>query len=104
MSHVEFALGYRRADLLRQPQESHGVRDRRPILADALAGLFLGEAVLLAQPAVGVGLFQRIEILSLEVLDERDLEGGLVAKILHERGDIDGAPPSGQPASGARLR
>ena len=54
-----------------QPQQPDVVGHRRSILADRLGDLLLGQAELVGEPAVGVRLFDRIEVLALDVLDER---------------------------------
>ena len=60
-----------RAHLLRQPQQPHVVRDRRSILADRVGDLLLRQMELVGEPAIRVRLLDRIQILALDVLDER---------------------------------
>ena len=61
-------------DFRGQVEEAHRVGDGGPALADALGDVFLGEAEVFVQALVGGGLFNGIEILALEILDEGELE------------------------------
>ena len=86
------------ADLLGQPQQPHVVGDRRPILADRFGDLFLGQAELVAEAAIGVRFFDRIQILALDVLDERRGQQLVVGNVadddrhLEEAGALRRAP------------
>ena len=66
-------------------EEAQRVRDGRAGLADALGHLFLGEAELVDQLAVGMGLLDRIEVLALDVLDEGELELVARRELAHDR-------------------
>ena len=49
-------------------------------LVDEPAELLLGVAIILDQPPIGLRLLDRVEVLALDVLDQRDLERLLVVK------------------------
>jgi hypothetical protein len=72
----------------RKPQQPDVVRDRRPILADRLGDLFLGQAEFVAEPSVGVRLFNRIEIFPLDVLDERGGKQPIVGNVTHDHRNL----------------
>ena len=61
------------ADFGRQPQQPHVVGDRRAILADGGRDRFLRQLEFVGQPPVGLRFFDRIQIVALDVFDERDL-------------------------------
>ncbi len=70
---------------LEQPQE---VRHRRPLLADTLRDLLLRQSELFVELVIGVRLFDRVQVLTLDVLDERDLERVPFAHhLLHDDGN-----------------
>ena len=54
-------------------------------LVDQLAERFLAMAIIADQPAIGLGLLDRVEILALDILDERDLERLGVAEVADDR-------------------
>ena len=76
------------------------VRDRRAILADRIGQRFLRHRAFVEQPPVGGRLVDRIEVLPLDVLDQRDLQQLVVADLAHdhgrpqEAGNLRGAPPA----------
>ena len=74
VAHREPAGAKVRADELGQLEQTETVRDRAPILAHPLGQIFLGPAELGEQPLIGLGLLDRIQVLTQEVLDERELE------------------------------
>ena len=86
------------AHLVRQLQQPQVVGDRRAILADRVGDLFLRQVELVDEPAIGVRLFDRIEILALDVLDQRHREQPVVGDVadddrdLEQAGALRGAP------------
>ena len=56
---------------LQQPQE---VGDRAAVLADGRGDLVLRQPELVRQPLIGQRLVDRVQVLALDVLDERQLE------------------------------
>ena len=67
-----------------QIQQAQQVGHRNARLAYRIGDLLLGEAELVSQPLQGVGLFQRVEILALDVLDERHGRSLLIANITNQ--------------------
>ena len=67
---VEYSLLHRG----RQLQQAHGVVDGKAAFAHALPDLFLRQSKLFGQLLVSGSLFQWIEVLALQILDERKLE------------------------------
>ena len=74
MAHRERARRDVRAHFLRQAQQAHVVGDRRAILPDRGGDLLLRQLEFVGEPPVGRRFFDRIEILALDVLDQRDGE------------------------------
>ena len=56
-------------------------------LVDDLRQLILGVAVSLDELAVGLGFLQRVEILALDILDQRDLGSRRIVDFADNRGD-----------------
>ena len=72
VSHRQRARREVRAHFLWQAQEPHVVGDRRTILPDGVGNLLLCEMEVVGETTIGLRLFDRIEILALDVLDQRD--------------------------------
>ncbi len=68
----------------RKLEQAKNVRDGRPVLAQTLGQRFLGVSVIANQPVVGLRELDGVEVLALDVLDQRELEGGLDAHVLHD--------------------
>ena len=71
----EGARGEELLHLVGQLEQPERVGDARPVPADALADLLLRQPELLDEPSIALGLLERVEVRSLEVLDQRQLEG-----------------------------
>src|ERR1051326_3158086 len=67
---------------LRQLHQAQKVRDRRALFADLLRDLFLRQSEFFVQLVIGVRFFDRVEVLALDVLDERELQGVAVGRAL----------------------
>jgi hypothetical protein len=65
-------------------QQSDGVSDRGSVFAGALGYLLLGEDEFVHQALKGAGLFDGIQILALEILDQGHLERHLVAHVAND--------------------
>jgi len=74
VTHAEEILGDVALDLAVEGEQAKAVRDGGSTLADALSGGLLGEVEVADETGVTLGLFDRVEALALEVLDEP--EGG----------------------------
>jgi hypothetical protein len=73
---------------LRKLEESKHVRDGRAILSDRFGDLLLSQTELPRQPVVPLSLFNRIQIGSLEVFDEREGKDCPVVYFLDDRRDL----------------
>ena len=71
-----------------EAQEPHQIRNGRSVLPHPGRHLLLGVTELRDEPAVGRGLFNGIEILALDVLDEGDLEHLMIGHFPHQHGDF----------------
>jgi hypothetical protein len=88
-------------DFRRELEQPQRVGDGRPRPAHTLGDLLVGEPEALLEGAVGLGLFDRVEVGALEVLDQRELEQLAVVLDLpdhdgddREPGALRGPPPS----------
>src|SRR4051812_28650761 len=90
----------------RQRQQPQRVSDMAAALADGFGKTRLGAAKLLHQPAIGLGLLERRQILALQVLDQRDFQRlGIRQRADDDRNFVHpdalrGAPP---PLAGNQL-
>ena len=57
-------------------------------LVDELAELLLGMAIFVDQPLIGLRLLDRVEVLALDILDQRDFERFVVAELADDRRDF----------------
>ena len=73
MTHRELSGRQPPLHRLGQFQKPQKIRDRRSLFADAARDFLLRQAELVVQLMVGVRLFDRVEVLALNVLDEGDL-------------------------------
>jgi hypothetical protein len=83
-------------------------RPRRPVLADPAGDVFLGQVEFLAQASVTGGGFERVQVLALEVFDQRQLEHFLVGPLFpDDNGHLRQAgarrPPTPLPATISNL-
>src|SRR3978361_1213562 len=60
---------------------------------DEPAKLFLGMGIIVDEALIGMRLFDRIEVLALDILNEGDFESFLVAEFTHDRRDFVEARP-----------
>ena len=75
-------------DLVGQLQQPDQVGDGRAVQAQPPGELFLSSTVTAEILAKGRGLFDGIEVLSLQVFDHRQLEDALVVQVQHPRGNL----------------
>src|SRR5215470_13834569 len=88
MAHVELAreqVGLHGLGKLGQAQQ---IGDRAAGAADRLSRGLVGESELLDQPLQALRFLERVEILALDVLDQREGEGSLIGDRADERGDF----------------
>ena len=81
------AVRDRGLDARGEVEQAQRVRDRRSGAADAGRDVLLAEPELLDELAVGVGRLERVEVLALEVLDEREFELLAIGELAHDRRD-----------------
>ena len=88
-------------------QQPHEVRDRRAILADRRGDVFLLQVEFVGEAAVGERLFDRVQVLALDVFDQRHLEQRLLLArrdVAHDDRHAQQAGDLARRASGARRR
>src|SRR5690606_28285040 len=82
------AIGHHLADVSRQLQEPQRVGDMRPGLADDLREVLLCVGELVDQLLVSLRFLERIEIDTLDILDNCELERFLVVDLANDYGDV----------------
>ena len=92
------------ADHVRQLQQPQRVGDMAAALADHLAEVGLGIAVLVDQLLVALRLFDRVEVGALDVLDDREFERGAVVDVADDAPASRSARRAAPRASAARRR
>ncbi len=85
---VIFLRADRVLDLLGEVEQADQVRDGRAVEAEPAGELLLGPAVAGEVVAEGGRLFERVEVLALEVLDHRQLADPLVVEVHDAGGDL----------------
>src|SRR5215467_9978439 len=70
-----------------QPQKAQRIGDRGAVTADPLSQLFLRPPELSQQAAIRLRLFDRVQVLAQEILDERKLEALGVRRLPNDRGN-----------------
>ena len=81
-----------------QPRASNRFRNRRTVLPHRVGDLFLREMKLVGEAPVGDRLFDGIQVLALDVLDQRDGEKPILGDVadddrhLEQPGPLSGAP------------
>src|SRR5690606_28831258 len=84
MAHVEVARHEHRLYGFGQVEQAQQVAGRAARAADRLGGLLVRRAGLVDQAPDALRLLERIEVLALDVLDEREGERGLVVGLAHD--------------------
>ena len=74
--------------VLGQGEQPLVVRDRRAVLADGLRNLLLRPFQLVGQPAVGARFLDRVEVLALDVFDQRQLQPLFIGNVAHDHRDL----------------
>ena len=87
-----------------QVQQAQRVADVAAGLADSLTDSVLGQAELVDEALIALGLVDRVEILALQVLDQCDGGGIRVRQFADEGWHLVQSPRRRRPASGARRR
>src|SRR6516162_3478449 len=81
VTHLEGALLEELAHLGRELQQAQEVRDTRARAADRLCDLLMRQAEFAHQALERARLLEGIEVLALNVLDERDRDGSLIGDV-----------------------
>ena len=84
MPHVEITGQQHRLHRRSQVQQAQQVRYRAARTTDRFGRLFVRETELVEQALDAVRFFKRVQILALDVLDQRHRRGGLIRYVLHE--------------------
>ena len=90
MSRSQLVVNHHLLYLLIQLQKAHGVGDSRSALGNAVRHLILLQVKLCQKALVCQRFFNRIQVLSLDVLDQRDLHDLLLGQLLdNDRNFLD---------------
>src|ERR1700722_8296470 len=81
----------------RQVQQPQGIADMRARPAYLAREFFVGSAEIIEELLVGRGLFQRVELLAVQVLDQGVSEQVVVLGLLDDRADLGQPGPLGGP-------
>ena len=81
MAHGEFFIDHQRLDAGRQLQQPHQIGDMAARFADNFRQPGLAVAKILAQPRIGLCFLDHVEVLALDILDDRDLQRFLVVEV-----------------------
>ena len=71
-----------------QITEPQQVRNRGAVKTDLLCDLLMGQCKLVRKATEGLGTLDRVEILSLNILDDGKLGSGLIIDRSHDGGDL----------------
>ena len=103
MAGREPSVGQQVAQLVRQLEQPQRIGDMAAALADDLAEIGLRVLMIIDQLLVAERFLDRVEIGTLDVLDDRQLECGAIVDIADEHRDLDQSGPLGStPATLAR--
>ena len=87
VAHLQVAMGQHGLDDFRQRDQAQQVGHGHAGFTHCLGHLLLGQLEFLLQTLQGDGLFDRVEVFALDVLDQRHGDGGFIRYITHHRGD-----------------
>ncbi len=100
VTHFQVAMGQHGLDNLWQRDKAQQVGHGNPRLADHIGDLLLGQVEFLLQPRKGVGLFDRVEVFTLDIFDQRHGNGGFIRHIAdHGRDSFHPRLLAGTPAA-----
>ena len=85
MSRSQRSIHNHRTDFIRQRQQTQTVGDSRAGSSDALRRRILRHTEVVDQRSEALRLFNRVQILALEVFDHRQLHHGLIVRLNHHR-------------------
>ena len=87
MTHVEPAALEHLADRARQLEQPQQIRDRHSRAADGVGGVGMREPEFLDEPVQRARLLDGVQVLALDVLDERDGDRGFVGDVADDGRD-----------------
>ena len=100
MAHLQFAMLHQLLDSILQIQQAQQVGDGRTRSTDGLRRLFMRQLELLDQAFQRTRLFQRIQVLALDVFNQGNSNRGSVLNFPHHRRDlVQAGQLSGAPAT-----
>jgi butyrate kinase len=85
-------IGQHGSHLFRQFQQTQRIGDVAAALADHLAQIVLGIAILRNQLLIALCFFKRIEISTLDILDNRDFESAVLSSTSRTMTGISTSP------------
>ncbi len=89
----QFPLVQHRLHFGRELQQSEQIRNRRPIAADQPRDLAVRQLELRRESLVARGLVDRREVVTLQILDERERQQRLVVDVFHDGRNLRPAEP-----------
>ncbi len=92
MTHLELPLLHHLGDFGRELEQSQQIADRGAGSAHRIGGLLMRDAELRDQPFECARLFQRIQVLALDVLDQRHRDGRFVGHAADDGGNASSSP------------
>ena len=100
MSGTDFAADYHFLYPLVKLQQSHRVCHGRPAFPDTSGDIFLTQGEFFHQPLIRLRFLDRVQVLSLDILNQRDFHGFLIREFPYDHrnffqsGCFGGSPPS----------
>ena len=88
MAHGQRAFDHARLNFGRKVKQSQQVGDMAPRFVNGLGQRFLRMTELVEQPLIGLRFLDRVEILPLDILQQRDLQRLAVAIVADDDGDF----------------
>jgi hypothetical protein len=82
-------------DLTGDSRERQRLGDRRPRLPQPFGEIFVRVAALVAEAVQRLGLFERRQVLALDVLDQRQLQHLGIVDVAHDHRQFDDTGPDG---------
>jgi len=104
MPHLEGAVHQQLLHRAGQVQQAQQVGGGAARASDRLGGLFVGETEILDQALYAMRLFERIEVLALDVLDQRDGQPPPRPPPISPAPELRSGPRSVRRGSAARRR
>ena len=98
------AVGDKTPGRLGQIQQPQRVGDMRAAFADDFRQLRLGIAKIGPKPLIAARFLDRVEILALDVLDDRQLESLAIVGLMNDHGNIGETSRVGRRANAVRQR